>query len=216
MDFGVVFESWRVILPGILTTIQVSVLVIILGSIGGLCGGLCLLYGGRPLRILVRAYVDVVRGTPLLVLIFLIFYGIPAVGIEVPNLVAGVISLGAFASAHISEIVRGGIGSIPKGQTDASLALGLTFWPRLTRVILPQAMRPILPPLVNTAVEVLKGSSLVSLVSIVELTRATEQVVQRVQQPVPLYLTAALIYILLAFAVSTGGRRLERRFRYYS
>jgi polar amino acid transport system permease protein len=94
------------------------------------------------------------------------------------------------------------------------MALGLTFWPRLLRVILPQAFARILPPLVNTTVEVVKGSSLVSLVSIVELTLATEQVVQRVQKPVPLYLAAALLYFAVNYVVSSGGRRLERRFAY--
>jgi polar amino acid transport system permease protein len=214
LDFAVIAEGWPLMGPGLAMTLVVSAAVMVVGLVLGLLGGLALLYGARPLRVLVRAYVDVVRGTPLLVLIFLIFYGIPALGIPVPNFVAAVISLGAFAAAHVSELVRGGISSIHKGQTDASMALGLTFWPRLLRVILPQAFARILPPLVNTTVEVVKGSSLVSLVSIVELTLATEQVVQRVQKPVPLYLAAALLYFAVNYVVSSGGRRLERRFAY--
>ncbi len=214
MDITVVVDGWRLMGPGLVMTLLVSVSVMALGLGVGLLGGLALLFGPRLLRLMVRGYVDFVRGTPLLVLIFLIFYGIPAVGIPVPNFVAAVISLGAFAGAHISEIVRGGISSIPRGQTDASMALGLTFWPRLTRVVLPQAVARILPPLVNTTVEVVKGSSLVSLVSIVELTLATEQVVQRVQRPVPLYIAAALMYFVVNFIVSSGGRRLERRFAF--
>jgi polar amino acid transport system permease protein len=212
MDLAVIIDGWRLMGPGLAMTLLVSISVMALGLAVGLLGGLTLLYGPPMLRLVVRAYVDFVRGTPLLVLIFLIFYGIPAVGIPVPNFVAAVIALGAFAGAQISELVRGGIGSIPRGQTDASMALGLTFWPRLTRVVLPQAVARILPPLVNTTVEVVKGSSLVSLVSIVELTLATEQVVQRVQRPVPLYLAAALLYFLVNFIVSSGGRHLERRF----
>jgi polar amino acid transport system permease protein len=214
MDLAVVVDGWRLMGPGLVMSLLVSVSVMLVGSVVGLFGGMSLLYGPLPLRLVVRGYVDFVRGTPLLVLIFLIFYGIPAVGIPVPNFLAAVIALGAFAGAHISEVVRGGIGSIPKGQTDASMALGMTFWPRMTRVVLPQAVARILPPLVNTTVEVVKGSSLVSLVSIVELTLATEQVVQRVQRPVPLYVTAALLYFVVNFLVSSGGRRLERRFAY--
>ena len=212
MDLMVVIDGWRLMGPGLAMTLLVSISVMALGLVVGFLGGLTLLYGPPVLHLVVRAYVDFVRGTPLLVLIFLIFYGIPAVGIPVPNFVAAVIALGAFAGAHISELVRGGIGSVPRGQTDASMALGLTFWPRLTRVVLPQAVARILPPLVNTTVEVVKGSSLVSLVSIVELTLATEQVVQRVQRPVPLYLAAALLYFVVNFIVSSGGRHLERRF----
>jgi len=214
MDFGVVIEGWTLMGPGLAMTIMVSAAVMVLGLVLGLLGGLALLYGAWPLRFAMRAYVDFVRGTPLLVLIFLIFYGIPLLGIPVPNFVAAVISLGAFAAAHISEVVRGGVSSIPRGQTDASMALGLTFWPRLMNVVLPQAVARILPPLVNTTVEVVKGSSLVSLVSIVELTLATEQVVQRVQKPVPLYLAAALFYFVVNFIVSSSGRRLERRFAF--
>ena len=214
MDLTVIVDGWRLMGPGLVMTITVSICVMILGLFVGLLGGLALLYGPLPLRLVVRGYVDFVRGTPLLVLIFLIFYGIPAVGIPVPNFVAAVISLGAFAGAHISELVRGGISSIPKGQSDASMALGMTFWPRLIQVVLPQAVARILPPLVNTTVEVVKGSSLVSLVSIVELTLATEQVVQRVQRPVPLYAAAALMYFVVNFIVSSSGRRLERRFAF--
>ena len=214
MDLAVVIDGWRLMGPGLAMTLLVSVSVMLLGLGIGLLGGLTLLYGPRLLRLVVRGYVDFVRGTPLLVLIFLIFYGIPAVGIPVPNFVAAVISLGAFAGAQISELVRGGISSIPRGQTDASMALGMTFWPRLTQVVLPQAVARTLPPLVNTTVEVVKGSSLVSLVSIVELTLATEQVVQRVQRPVPLYLAAALMYFVVNFIVSSSGRRLERHFAY--
>ena len=214
MDLTVIVDGWRLMGPGLVMTITVSICVMILGLFVGLLGGLALLYGPLPLRLAVRGYVDFVRGTPLLVLIFLIFYGIPAVGIPVPNFVAAVISLGAFAGAHISELVRGGISSIPKGQSDASMALGMTFWPRLIQVVLPQAVARILPPLVNTTVEVVKGSSLVSLVSIVELTLATEQVVQRVQRPVPLYAAAALMYFVVNFIVSSSGRRLERRFAF--
>jgi polar amino acid transport system permease protein len=214
VDLTVIVDGWRLMGPGLVMTITVSICVMILGLFVGLLGGLALLYGPLPLRLAVRGYVDFVRGTPLLVLIFLIFYGIPAVGIPVPNFVAAVISLGAFAGAHISELVRGGISSIPKGQSDASMALGMTFWPRLIQVVLPQAVARILPPLVNTTVEVVKGSSLVSLVSIVELTLATEQVVQRVQRPVPLYAAAALMYFVVNFIVSSSGRRLERRFAF--
>ncbi len=214
MDLTVIVDGWRLMGPGLVMTIMVSICVMVLGLFVGLLGGLALLYGPLPLRLVVRGYVDFVRGTPLLVLIFLIFYGIPAVGIPVPNFVAAVISLGAFAGAHISELVRGGISSIPKGQSDASMALGMTFWPRLIQVVLPQAVARILPPLVNTTVEVVKGSSLVSLVSIVELTLATEQVVQRVQRPVPLYAAAALMYFVVNFIVSSSGRRLERRFAF--
>src|SRR5436309_8827095 len=123
MDITVVVDGWRLMGPGLAMTLLVSISVMALGLVVGLLGGLSLLFGPRLLRLVVRGYVDFVRGTPLLVLIFLIFYGIPAVGIPVPNFVAAVISLGAFAVAHISVVVCVGISSIPNGQIVAYIEL---------------------------------------------------------------------------------------------
>jgi polar amino acid transport system permease protein len=209
-----VIEELPLLLQGVAVTLRISILVIMAGSIIGIFGGLGLLYGPLWLRALLRGYVDVVRGLPLLVTIFFIFYVPPAFDIEVSGFVAVVAALSIFAGAHISEIVRGAVASVSRGQNDAANALGLTFWPRIWNVILPQALPAIIPPWTNTAVEMVKGSSLAYLVSVSELLFQTYKVVGRTGAAMQLYITAGLLYFAINFALSRGGLWLERRIRY--
>jgi polar amino acid transport system permease protein len=209
-----VVKELPLLLQGVVITLQISILVIIAGSLIGMFGGLGLLYGPLWLRALLRGYVDIVRGLPLLVTIFIIFYVPPALHIEVSGFAAVAVALSIFAGAHISEIVRGAVSSVSRGQNDAAKALGLTFWPRTLYVILPQALPAIIPPWTNTAVEMVKGSSLAYLVSVSELLFQTYKVVGRTGAAMPLYIAAALLYFAINFALSRGGLWLERRIRY--
>ena len=207
-----VISGAPLILRGLTITVVVSAAVLLLGTLIGFGGGLSLLYGARPLRWVARIYVDVLRGVPQLVLIFAIFYGFPALGLQVSAITAGILALSLFCGAHVAEIVRGGVASIPRGQMDAAKAIGLTFAQRLREVIFPQAMRRVLPAWINTAVEIVKSSSLVSLVSVVDLTMAIQQIVGRTREALLFYAVAAFLYFAINFALSTLGRRLELRF----
>ena len=207
----VVVDNFGLLMRGLGVTLQLSALIILFGTTIGLFGGIGLLYGPRWLRVILRAYVDIIRGTPLLVVIFLIFYGLPALNVEIDGFQAAVVAFSLFAGAHISEIIRGGISSVSRGQTDAAKALGLTFWPSMAWVVLPQALPVLLPPWVNTAVEMVKGSSLVGQVSVSDLMFATVKVAERTGNPMPLYLTAAAIYVVVNLAISRFGVWLERR-----
>lgn len=209
-----VIASGPLILRGLVITLEVSVLVLLIGTVIGIGGGLSLLYGRLPLRWLARLYVDTIRGIPLLVLIFAIFYGLPVLNLKVSAITAAVMALSIFCGAHVSEVIRGGIDSIPKGQTEAAKAIGLTFRQRLRYVIFPQAFSRILPPWVNTAVELVKASSLVSLVSVVDLMLAIQQIVGRTRETLLFYAVAALLYFLINYTISTIGLRLEKRFAY--
>jgi polar amino acid transport system permease protein len=209
-----VIQELPLLLQGVAVTLQISVLVIVAGSIIGIFGGLGLLYGPLWLRSLLRGYVDIVRGLPLLITIFIIFYIPPALDIEVSGFAAVTVALSIFAGAHISEIVRGAVASVSRGQNDAAKALGLTFWPRIWNVILPQALPAIIPPWTNTAVEMVKGSSLAYLVSVSELLFQTYKVVGRTGASMQLYIAAALLYFAINFALSRAGLLLERRIRY--
>jgi len=209
-----IIASWPLIMIGLKVTVQVSVLAVLICTVLGSVGGITLLYGPLPLRWLVRVYVDIVRGIPLLVLLFAVFYGLPALGVQVSALIASVIALSAFCGAHVSEVVRGGIDSIPKGQTDAGKAIGLTFINRLRHVIIPQAVSLVLPPWVNTAVEMVKASSLISLLSVVDLMLSTQQIVARTRETLLLYAVAALLYFVINYAISTLGLILEERYSY--
>ena len=199
---------------GLLVTLGVSAAVLVAGTVLGIGIGLCLLYGTRGLRLAARAYVDTLRGIPQLVLIFAIFYAFPLLGLRMSPIAAGILALSLFCAAHVAEVLRGAIGAVPRGQTDAALGIGLGFRQRLRFVILPQALAPFLPAWTNTAVEIVKSSSLVSLVSVVDLTMATQQIVGRTREALLFYAVAAALYFALNFALSLAGQRLERRFRH--
>lgn len=207
-----ILSSAPLIGRGLLVTLMVSLSVLLLGTIIGLGGGLCLLYGARPLRLAARIYADTLRGIPQLVLIFAIFYGFPVLGLRLSAILAGILALSLFCGAHVAEVVRGAVASIPRGQSDAAMGIGLNFRQRLRHVIFPQAVVRILPAWVNTAVEIVKSSSLVSLVSVVDLTMAVQQIVGRTREALLFYAVAAALYFILNFTLSMAGQRLEKRF----
>lgn len=209
-----VIPELPLLLQGVVVTLQVSILVIVAGSIIGMFGGLGLLYGPVWLRAFLRGYVDVLRGLPLLVTIFIVYYVPPSFDIEINGFAAVAAALSLFAGAHISEIVRGAVSSVPRGQAEAARALGLTFWSRIWHVILPQALPAIIPPWTNTAVEMVKASSLAYLVSVSELLFQTYKVVGRTGDALQFYIAAAVLYFAINFAVSRFGAWLERRIRY--
>jgi polar amino acid transport system permease protein len=199
---------------GLLVTLQVSALVVVLSLVAGSLLGVALVFGPRWLYWPIRVYADVLRGIPLLVLIFFVYYGLPAFRINLTNFAAAVLALSAFKTAHVIELVRGALQSIPRGQTDAGRAIGLTFGQRLLWVIAPQAVRRFLPPWVNAVVDTVKGSALVSLVGIVDLMLAIQQVIGRTYEPMPMYVLGALMYFAINYSLSLTSRQLEARFAY--
>lgn len=201
-------------LDGLANTALVSAIAIAVGTVLGLLLGLSLAYGNLAVRIPARAYVDFMRGIPVLVLIFFSFYGLSLLGVDIGPFEAGAVALAAFCAAHIAEIARGAITSIPVGQTEAAKSIGLGFWDRARYVVLPQAARRMLPPWVNTAVEIIKASSLLSVIGVVELLLATQQIIGRTYKTIPFYVFAAVVYFVVCFTVSLLGARLERRYSY--
>ena len=210
----VALQSLPFLTKGLLTTLQVSALVVVLSLTLGVLFGLVLVYGPLPLRLLVRGYSDLIRGIPILVLIFAVYYGLPALKVNLNSLTAAVTALTMFSTAQVIETTRGAIQSIHHGQAEAGKAIGLTFGQRLVYVVLPQAMRRFLPPWINSVTESVKGSALVSLIGVVDLMLAIQQVIGRVYEPLPLYVLGALIYFAINFSLSSLSRRLERRFAY--
>ena len=199
---------------GLLMTLFVSAIVVVLSLAAGVLVGAGFAYGPWWLRLPLRIFSDVLRGTPLLVVIFSIYYLLPLVGINLQPMPAVILALAAFKTAHVGEIVRGAIQSIPRGQTDAAKAIGLTFPARLRYVILPQAIRRFLPPWINSVTDAVKGSSLISLVGIVDLMLASQQVIGRTYEPLPIYLLAAAMYFVINYSLSVMSRRLEVRYAY--
>lgn len=222
MDFSMapgtfLFEAWQArqsLLSGLGITMLSSALSIVMATVLGLAMGVALTFGWWWLRLLSRLYVDVMRGLPLLVLILFTYYGLALFGINVPAFWAGVIALGSFATAHVAENFRGAVQSVPAGQMEAAKAIGLTFGKRLTHVILPQAVRRMLPPWVNTALEIVKGTTLLSIIGVVELLLSAQQAMARNYMIIDFYLLTAALYVAINFTLAQLGATLERRYSY--
>jgi polar amino acid transport system permease protein len=156
-------------------------------------------------------YVEIFRGTPLLIQLFFIYYGLPSIGLTMNNITAGVIGLGLNGGAYVSEIVRGSLYAVAKDQHDAAAALGFSWLQGMVHIIVPQTIRVALPPLVNAFSALLKDSSLVSVLAITELTRVSQLIYTRTFRAFEVYLAVGAMYFVMIYAVSVVTRRLERR-----
>jgi polar amino acid transport system permease protein len=200
-----------VILKGLGITVSISVLAILAGSLLGVLVGLSLVYGNRVLRLIVRAYTDFIRGTPVLVLVLASYYVLSTVGIELGPFQAGVLALAVFCSSHVGEIVRGGLQAIPKGQTEAAKAIGLTFPQTFAYVLWPQALRQFLPAWVNTAAEMVKASTLLSVIGVAELLLRTQESISRNFMSLQFYFFAGLLYFVINYGIERFGKFVERK-----
>jgi polar amino acid transport system permease protein len=207
-------ESLPFLWQGLLVTLEVSFLVVAISLVIGVVMGVGITYGPRWISWPIRAYSDLIRGIPILVLIFFVYYGLPPLGLNLDSFWAAIAALTAFKVAHVIEIVRGSIQSIHFGQTDAARAIGLTFWQRKLYVIFPQATRRFLPPWINAVTDAVKGSALVSLIGVVDLMLAMQKVIGRTYEPMPIYVTGAIIYFAINYTLSTLSKRMETRFAY--
>ena len=202
------------LLPGLWTTIEVSAITVAVSTAIGVLLGIGLVYGPTPVRWVVRVFSDVIRGIPILVLLFFVYYGLPVTGLNLQPFAAAVLGLIVFKVAQVIENVRGAIGSIPRGQMDAGKAIGLPFGQRFAYVIAPQALRRFLPPWLNGVTDAVKGSALISLLGVGDLMFGIQKVVGRTYDPLALYCFGAFLYFLINYALSLGSRALERRFSY--
>jgi polar amino acid transport system permease protein len=206
--------NWIVLPKGLLVTLQVAMGSILIGTPLGTLIGIGLAYGKWPVRLPLRIYVDLLRGLPLLVTIFAIFYGPTAFGIAIPSIPSVTLALGFFMASHMAEITRGALRAIPAEQMEASKTIGLGFWQSLAYVIVPQAIRQAGPPWTNLCVEIVKGTSLVSLVGVADILLSARHVMERTRDPLMFYLAVAVVYFLINFGISRFGAYLERRFTY--
>ncbi|MBS7707435.1 amino acid ABC transporter permease [Chelatococcus asaccharovorans] len=206
------FQTLPFLLDGLLTTLLVSVSVVVLSLAIGIPLGCMLVFGPLWARLPIRLYADFVRGVPILVLLYFVYYGLPVIAVNLPSLPAAVVALTAFKTAQIIEIARGAFQSIPVDQMEAAKSIGLTLPDRFVHVLAPQAVRRFLPPFVNSVVDTVKGSSLVSLLGVVDLMLSLQQVIGRTHIALPLYGIGALMYFAINFPLSALSRRLEKRF----
>lgn len=202
------------LMDGLGMTLLVSLIVVALSLVIGVVLGVGLIYGPWPLRWLIRLLTDCIRGIPILVLIFAVYYGLPPLGLNLSSFWAAVLALTLFKTAQVIEYTRGAVSSIPRGQMEAAKSIGLIFSQRLRYVIFPQAIRRFLPPWLNGVTDAVKGSALVSLLGVVDLMQAINQVIGRTYEPMPLYVLGALIYFAINYSLSSMSKVLERRYAY--
>jgi polar amino acid transport system permease protein len=164
------------------------------------------------LRWISSFYIWFIRGTPTLVQIFIIYFGLPQFGIRLSPFTAGALALGINSGAYVAEIIRSGLLAIPKGQTESSLALGMSRADMMTRIILPQVFRIILPPLTNEAITSLKNTSLLSTITVVELTLYSQMIIASTFRPFEFYAASAFIYLFMTTILSQLATWMERRY----
>jgi len=210
-QFNLVMSYAPTLLMGVVLTVKFAVAAMAFGLVLGAFTAVLRIGGKRLLDRIAQAYVSVMRGTPLLVQMFVVYYGLPDVGISLSPTTAGILTLTLNAGAYLSESMRGAILGIARGQWSASHSLGLTYFQTLRYVVGPQALRLAVPSMGNTLISLIKDTSLVSVITVTELLRSAQEVIATTFQPLPLYLAAAALYWVLSSLLSAVQSRLEGR-----
>ena len=208
---GLTTAQLQFLLHGFGWTIVLSLLAFVGGGVLGFALALTRVYAARPLRFAAMLYIRLIQGTPLLILLFLTYFGLPALGLVVDPLVAAGISLTFYVGAFLGEIWRGCIEAVPRTQWEASDCLGLNRFQQYAYVILPQAVKLAIPPTVGFMVQIVKNTSLASVIGFVELSRAGQIVNNSTFEPFVIFTIVAAIYFALCYPLSLAARALERR-----
>ena len=212
-DFSLIWKSLPLLLAGAGVTIEITAIAVGLGFIFGLITSVCRLSGVKILQVIAVCYVNIIRGTPMLVQIFLIYFALPMViGERINPFVAAVAACSINSGAYVSEIFRAGIQSVDKGQMEAGRSLGLSWMQTMRYVILPQAFKHVIPPLGNEFISMTKETSLVSVIGFEELTRRGQLIIAKTYGSFEIWLTVAAIYLVMTLTIARLVSYLERRF----
>jgi len=210
MNIALNFAHLQFLLEGTMWTVILSLMAFGGGGVVGFLIALGRITPIGPLRWLVSGWVQLVQGTPLLIIMFMVYFGLPGLGLSISPLIAAGVSLTIYSSAYLGEIWRGCIQSVPRSQWEAAECLALSRTQRMFKVILPQAVKLATPPTVGFSVQIIKNTSLASVVGFVELTRAGQLINNSIFEPFLIYLIVAALYFCLCFPVSALSRKLER------
>jgi polar amino acid transport system permease protein len=200
-------------LDGALITLELTAIGLGMGVVLGLLAGLGRVYGNRPLRWLAISYIELFRGTPLLVQLFLVYYGLPGLGITLPRMESALLALGLNSGAYQAEYLRGALLAVGQGQMLAGRGIGLTRWRTIFYVILPQALRLAIPAWANEPVALLKSSAVAFLVAVPELMAKAKSVAAETYNPIGAYLAAAVVYLVIVIALDQLLKWVERNTR---
>lgn len=213
-DFNLIVRSLPLLLTGAVVTLQITIISVGMGFIIGMFVGMARLARLWPVRIAAAVYVDFIRGTPLLVQIFIIYFALPLIiGQRIDPFIAAITACSINSGAYVAEIFRAGIQSIDKGQMEAGRSLGMSWGQTMRYIILPQAFKRIIPPLGNEFIAMLKDSSLVSVIGFEELTRRGQLIIARTYGSFEIWTSVALIYLVMTLTISRLVDFLERRLK---
>jgi polar amino acid transport system permease protein len=209
-NWPVLVRSFPILIRGLGNTILLGIAAIVFGAVAGLAICLMRLYAPKPLRRLATAYIDIFRALPILVVLILIYYALPFVGIRLSSFASAALALSLVFAAFTAEVCRAGIENIPKGQFEAAATLGLPFWLAMRKVILPQAIRVVIPPLTSNCVSVFKDTALASVVAMPDLLKQATDAQALMANPTPL-IGAAIIYLAILWPLVRLVGYLETR-----
>lgn len=214
-NLGSITDSWGQLMHGLSTTLQIIGLSLLLSLAFGMLGGFAKLSNIQPIRWIGRTYVSVVRGTPFIVQLFFIYFGLPQLGVQLSPMVAGILALGLYSGSYVTEIVRGSIQSVDRGQMEAARSCGMSPISTLRHVIVPQAFLRMLPPLGNEFVSLTKNSALVSFVTIGELFHVGQTIIARTFDALTVYLFIGLAYYILTNIIGLAANAIEKKMAVY-
>lgn len=211
-NWGVLVNSFPLLVSGLRITLFLGVVAIVAGLVLGLIVALTRLYGIKPARIVSKVYIDIFRSIPILVLLIVVYYALPFVGLRLSPFMSAALALTLVSGAYTAEIFRAGIEAIPRGQFEASQALGLSYKHMMADVVLPQAVRIVIPPLTNNCINVMKDTALASVVAMPDLLKQATQAQALEANPTPL-IVAALMYIAILWPLVYMVGRMEKKYR---
>ncbi|OZB92950.1 amino acid ABC transporter permease [Paenibacillus sp. XY044] len=206
-----VMDNLGFLFTGAYYTLLITIVSMFFGLFIGLFTAIARLKGNRLIAGIARVYVSIIRGTPIIVQIFIIYFGLPDYGITLGPLTSAYIALSINIGAYLSETIRGAILSVDKGQTEAAMSLGLTPWQTMRKVVLPQAARAAIPPMGNTFIGILKETSLVSIVTVTELLRSAQLLIAQYYVAMPFYIAIAIMYWVMSTGFSAILNVIERK-----
>ncbi|MGN7359822.1 amino acid ABC transporter permease [Paenibacillus sp. SAF-054] len=210
LDYSSILPFWQVFLEGAWITVKFSVVSLILGLVLGMIGGICKTSNMKVLKAIAGLYTWIFRGTPLLVQLFIIYFGLAQIGFKFDPYEAGLIGMALNTGAYITEIIRSGIQAVDKGQSEAAVSLGMSRTVMMFRVIGPQAVKIAIPPLVNQFIMTIKNSSMVSTITITELFRTGEMVITTTFRPLETYTVIGALYLVMTSILMLLGSKLEK------
>ena len=214
LSFNQIWRNFDKLTNGVILSVELAIIAILIGALIGLTLAVIYVSSGRVVRTIISAYVEFIRNVPLLLLVYLVFYGLPTVvNIAYDASTSFIATLSLYAGAYLVEVFRSGLDAVPKGLLDAGKAMGLTPWQRLLHVRLPTMTRITLPALSNTFISLFKDTSIASVIAVPELTWGAQWINNRTFRIVEVYAVTTVMYLVTGYVILFGLRLLERRFR---